>query len=171
MRLDAACTVILLGTAAFALGEPVRWGNASGGLRLGIRTTQTDDRLPALEIVLENQGTQEWAVEFPDVDAGLVHSLHFEAVRNGEVLTVLDTATLKLHPPSLVRSAILLLAPGGRRTFVIPIDRFICVVDRQDTPLQAILSGGYSIRAGLSLRAVTLSTPFLATTEPDATSR
>jgi hypothetical protein len=164
MRLAAACVVALLAKGSVASAETVRWGGVHDGLRLGIRAAQTDDRPLALEVVLENQGPQQRAVEFPDVGAGLVHSLHFEAVRNREVLTVFDTSTLKLLPSSLVRSAIILLAPGGRRTFVIPIDRLICVIDHRDTPLHSVLSAGYSVRAEISLPAVNLSTPLIEPT-------
>jgi hypothetical protein len=97
--------VALLATGSVAPAETVRWGEAHDGLRLGIRATQAEDRPLALEVVLENQGPQQREVEFSDVGASLVHNLHFEGVRDREVLTVFDTSTLKLLPSSLVRSA------------------------------------------------------------------
>ena len=68
MILLARCLTILVAIGASAIAHPVRWGAVDGGLRLGLRTTKAANRLPALEVVIENRGDVR-AIEFSDLAA------------------------------------------------------------------------------------------------------
>ena len=158
MILLARCLTILVAIGAIAIAQPVRWGALNGGLRLGIRTTKAANRLPVLEVVIENRGGVR-VIEFSDVSVGLVGNLQFQAVRNGKTLDVFDTAILKLSNPGLILSSSVELMPGDQRRFIIPFDRLICVINRRDVPAREVLINGYSNRAGFTVSGVTLTTP------------
>src|SRR5204863_1113753 len=121
-------------------GEPIRWGEVKGGLRIGIRATDMADRQPAFEVVIENVGAREQAIEYADVGGGPVQNIRFHAVRNGEVLDVFNTAPLKQPTPGLVKSGYLVLTKGDQHSFIIPFDRLICVINRRDMPLRAVMT-------------------------------
>ena len=65
---------------------------------VGLRTTKAANRLPALEVVIENRGDVR-VIELSNGRVGLVQNLQFQAVRNGKTLDVFDTAILKLPEP------------------------------------------------------------------------
>ena len=134
------------------------WGAVDGGLWSGLRTTKAANRLPALEVVIENRGAHEWVIEFPDL-SGPIQNLQFQAARNGETIDVFDTAILKLPNPSFVQWSNVVITPGEQRRFIIPFDRLICVINRREVPVREVLISGYSIRAGFTLSGVTLTTP------------
>ena len=155
----ARCVMILVAICAIAIAHPVRWGAWDGGLRLGIRTTKAANRLPALEVVIENRGDVR-VIELSDGRVGIVQNLQFQAVRNGKTLDVFDTAILKLPNGSgFFQSGSVVLMPGEQRRFIIPFDRLICVINRHDVPVREVLITGYSIRAGFTVSGVTLATP------------
>jgi hypothetical protein len=154
----ARCLTIFVAIGAIAIAHPVRWGALNGGLRLGMRTTKAANRLPVLEVVIENRGDVR-VIGFSDVSVGLVGNLQFQAVLNGKTLDVFDKAILSLPPGGFVQSGSVVLMPGEQRRFIIPFDRLICVINRRDVPVREVLITGYSIRAGFTASGMTLTTP------------
>ena len=69
----------------------------------------------------------------------------------GEALAVFDRNALQAPPGGVSIPIALHLAPGEMREFVYPMNRFLCVVNRQDVPLAKLLQQGYRVRAKLLL--------------------
>ena len=51
------------------------------------------------------------------------------------------------------------LEPGAAHVFTFPLEQLICVVHRQDVPLEKLLRRGYSIRASFEIEGLKLTTP------------
>lgn len=152
--------------ASCAFAEPnAKWGRVQDNLELGIEWSAESGRSGiALRVLLRNASSQrrEFQAAF-DGPAGPIYDVKIVAAPDdgSSERLVFDLHALKANPTGLVIPKTAHVEPGAVYVFTFPIKQLICVVDRQDVPLQALLTRGYSVRASFEVSGRKLVTPDL----------
>ena len=163
--------VLLTALATWVFGQShVKWGRAQNNLQLGIGLrARSSESAPALRVSLKNVGSEirELSIGF-EGSAGPVYNVKITAMSDqqpGEQL-VYDLNALKAHPTTgFVVAKTVSLEPGAAYVFTFPTKQLICIVDREDVPLEDLLKRGYSVRASFEIAGLELVTPELAVQE------
>jgi hypothetical protein len=161
---------LLAAAATCAFGQQgAKWGRVQDNLQLGIEWSTESGASEksgiALRVLLRNTGSERR--RFPagyDGSAGPMYDVKITAVREGEPgeQFVFDLNALKANNFTGIRiSKTAHVEPGAAYVFTFPVRQLICVVDRKDVPLQALLTRGYSVRASLEGAGSKLVTPDL----------
>ncbi len=147
-RFLAAAALFAAAPRISLAADPVLWGSAAHGFRLGIAY---DDSSPApqFRIVLENISSRERDVSIGAVsESGPVYNVEFTATSpEGKRFQVLDENALAAPPSSLPRFIVTHIDPGKSYEFVSILQKLLCIQNRQDVPLDTLLQRGYSLRA------------------------
>ena len=146
-------------TSIFAADDTL-WGPVESGLQLGIGTTSTPES--ALRILLKNTGSEPRDLLIGYEGSADLYNVEITTQAPGQQpQLVFDLIALKAPPSSLLLPISAHLQPGEIRSLLYPLRQLICVVNRHDVPIRALLAQGYKVRASFQFPGVTLTTPDL----------
>jgi hypothetical protein len=95
-----------------------------------------------------------------DGSAGPAYDVNlFARSPQGKELVVFDTNALQVPGEGLILPNTVLLQPGAATSFAFPLKHLMCVVNRKDVPLEALLNQGYTVRASFEQIGFTIETP------------
>jgi hypothetical protein len=155
------CAAVLVFSASITgfSADPIYWGGSQRGLQLGIGASTASER--GLQVSLKNTGAEarQLAVGV-DGSAGPAYDVNlFARSPQGKELVVFDTNALQVPAEGLILPNTVLLQPGAATSFAFPLKHLMCVVNRKDVPLEALLNQGYTVRASFEQIGFTIETP------------
>jgi hypothetical protein len=158
-HVGARSAVLILAVSAGLWGaDETRWGPVQRGLQLGIEVVSTPE--PAVIVSLKNAGPEPRELVIGSEWSENVYSVELTAAIPGhEPLYVFDLRLLKAHPLSLLLPIRTHLDVGQVREFLYPLSQLMCVVNRRDVPLRALVEQGYRIQASFDFSWMRLTTP------------
>lgn len=131
--------------------DPVSWGQAADGLRLGLGLKSKSDEL---RVAFQNVGPIDMDILLGGrTGIGPIYAMNFTATDpRGTKIHVIYTGgagfVAGVLEPLLVR-----LHPGETYELLLPLDKFFCVLDGGNLTLGNLLRKGYSVRAALAVNA------------------
>ncbi|MCZ2149594.1 MAG: hypothetical protein LC126_17690 [Bryobacterales bacterium] len=137
----------------------VKWGAVTDGLQLGIDSSTPSGKSGSVRVVLKNVSTEtrDLVIGF-EGPSGPIYAVKLAAVsrRGSEEYSVFDLNALKAQPGGLPKSSAVRLQAGSEYTFMFPLDRLICVIERKDTPLRTLLTQAFTVRASFDSSGATV---------------
>ena len=163
---------ILLSPNCFA-ADPITWGRADAGLRLGV-STELDAPNGNLRVALDNVGSSDLSVLVAMRSGnGICYLFQFSAVAADGTRCPLWDFGPDSCPPSagLLLPEIIRLAPGATREFAFVRRHLVCVDRGAETTLDSLLRQGYTLSASLVVRQKDLDGALMGGIPPPATGR
>lgn len=142
---------LALQTAPVAAGESISWGPPVNGLRLGV-AIRAASGAGSLRLGFQNAGAKQMDVLWGGkTGTGPMYAMKFAVTdpRGNERQVFYFGGANSVGgyiEPLLVR-----LLPGETYDLFLPLNKFVCVVNRKDIMLDVLLKNGYPVRASLEV--------------------
>jgi hypothetical protein len=149
--------------------NPITWGNAAAGLRLGIQLSASDD----LRVVLNNIGLSNLSV-FAAMKSGngTSYLFQFKAMApNGKRYPVVDLRPESLANEGLIIPEVISLPAGAKYEFLFPLKHLVYLAKGRQISMDMLLQQGYTVSVSLEVRQNHLDGASMGGIPPPATGR
>ena len=146
-----ACVSLVSCAMGIGAAVTISWGPPANGLRLGL-ALETATGTRSVHVAFQNTGAKPIDVLLGGgTGVGPMYAMNFAAKgpdgNERQVFYFGGAASVGGYiEPLLVR-----LMPGETHDLFLPLNKFVCVVNRKDTTLDVLLKSGYSVRASLEV--------------------